>query len=332
MHYIYHGVKTQEGLTVYYQFDSFIGGLNWVTMESIYILATVAVNCFVMISGFFLIEKTNLRWQGIVRIWVQTFFYCLVFLGISLILKKPITAREVIDSILPVHGQMYWFVDIYLGLMLIAPFLSRLALSLSQRQYLVLLALFFCMNFQVFYGDIYGGYNTIVWFTFLFLVSGYIKLYGVPTVFRQYRGAILLSVWVLFVLIALITNLMNGPGAMKFVSSSYHGPIFILSLAVFVYFVYTPMEGGLPNWMVKHVAPFNFGVYLIHAHPVIHEKIWGIIIPNAYTLPMAVHCLVCAMFIYIVCILIDMLRELLFRAVHLPQFTSWISKKLPQLT
>ena len=34
-HYIYNGIKRQDSLSVYYQFDSFLGEFNWLTMESL---------------------------------------------------------------------------------------------------------------------------------------------------------------------------------------------------------------------------------------------------------------------------------------------------------
>ena len=211
-HYIYHGIKGQDSLAVYYQFDSFMGGFNWFTMESLYVISCVAVNCFVMISGYFLIDKLNLRWKGILKIWLQAFFYCLVFLMIMLLTGENVGIKDVMKELFPVYGARYWFLTTYMGLMFVAPFLSRVAISLEKRQYAIMLLILFVISFGFLYGKIYAGFDTILWFSFLYLVAGYIKLFGVPVWSVKHKGKILLACWGTLVVMALGISMIHGGG------------------------------------------------------------------------------------------------------------------------
>ena len=91
------------------------------------------------------------------------------------------------------------------------------------------------------------------------------------------------------------------------------------------------MEGRLTNLLVKS-APYCLGVYLIHANPFLHEKIWEFIIPDVYKIPMIIHCLISCTVIYVICIIIDIMRDSLFKFIHIPQLIGLIAKKLPNLS
>ena len=329
-HCIYHGIKPNEGFQSYYQLDSLIGSLNWFTMEALYLISCVAVNCFVMISGYFLIEKVQFRWNGILRTWIQTVFYCLCFLVLSLLGGRNCGVKDVISNLLPIFGGKYWFVTCYIGLMLIAPFLSKVAISVSKKQYTLLLVIMLCLNFQFPYGDIYGGFNTIMWFAFLYLVAGYVRLHNIPPFFVKYKGILLIGCWIALVAFALLFNIVTGGGVFYLVSTAYHGPVFFLSLLVFIYFTYTKMEGGFSR-IICTIAPYTFGVYLIHDNYFVREWLWNTFIPSSFVVPMAVYCLILAFCIFIICILIDYVRAQLFNLLRVDKMLSCISSKLPKL-
>ena len=78
-HYIFYGLKGNP-YHQYYDMTSFKDIVNYVTMEPLYIISGVSVNCFVMITGYFLIEKMVFRLKGVLNIWIQTFFYSVLFL------------------------------------------------------------------------------------------------------------------------------------------------------------------------------------------------------------------------------------------------------------
>ena len=56
------------------------GGFNLQQVEIQYlsILTSTAVNCYVLISGYFLIDSTSFRWSKIFSLWIETFFYSIL--------------------------------------------------------------------------------------------------------------------------------------------------------------------------------------------------------------------------------------------------------------
>ena len=101
-HYIYHGIKTRPELQDYYTLETLFGGGNYVSLEALYVISCVAVNCFVMISGYFLIDKMSYRWKGILNVWLETFFYSVSFLVASFGLNGSVSLTSVLHSILPI--------------------------------------------------------------------------------------------------------------------------------------------------------------------------------------------------------------------------------------
>lgn len=51
------------------------------------------------------------------------------------------------------------------------------------------------MDFQYLYGSVFGGFSSLMWFSFLFMIGGYLKRFGCPEWLRHRKGAILLGIW-----------------------------------------------------------------------------------------------------------------------------------------
>lgn len=73
-HYILCGLKPSEwyhSMPMNNSLDIF----NYLSMEAIYIISVIGVDCFVMITGYFLIDRLSFRWKGMMNVWLQTFLY-----------------------------------------------------------------------------------------------------------------------------------------------------------------------------------------------------------------------------------------------------------------
>ena len=209
MHYIFCGLK-HNPFHQYYDLGSISGGVNYLTMEPLYLLSQVAVNCYVMISGFFLIDRNQYRWKGILMTIVNTMFYSLVFLFLAKASGTGVTNVELAKSIFPIHQWGYWFVTTYVGLLLVAPLLSRIASSLNKRQYQFVLCTLFILNFQYLYGTVYAGHRTIMFFGFLFLLAGYMRLHGIPKWILHWKVYLFILIWGLLFLFATTVNIWKG--------------------------------------------------------------------------------------------------------------------------
>lgn len=329
-HYIFHGLKSNDNY-INWDVTNVWGWANYISMELIYIIACIAVNCYIMITGYFCISKTEYRWNGIIKTILTTLFYSFVFLALAYYLNKDISNSMVVNSLLPIHQEQYWFVTAYVGLMMVAPFLSRLATMLNKRQYLFLLGVMFVLSFEYLYGRVYAGLRSIIFFSFLYLIAGYVRLYGISPRWKERKGLVVIALWIGLFAIATLTNIIFCDKTHFLLrSSSNDCMIIFLSFAVFVYFAYSDIKSK-PLIVLSRVSPYVFGVYLVHDNPIFRKDLWNVLIPSQYSIPVAIHCLVVAASILILGVVIDYLRQQLFRFAKIDKIGSWMASKLPLL-
>ena len=82
--------------------------------------------------------------------------------------------------------------------------------------------------------------------------------------------------------------------------------------------------------MVK-VAPYTFGVYLIHDNTIVREWLWRTFIPDTFSYPMIFYSMVLAVAIFVACLIIDFLRSKLFVLFRIDTLIQNLSKRLPSL-
>lgn len=326
MHYIFCGLK-QNTAHIYYDVNTLMGMTNYLTMEPFYLLSQVPVNCYVMITGYYLINKIQYRWRGILRVIVQTFFYSLLFLLGMLALNSNVSNIQLLKSVFPIHQWGYWFVTVYIGLLLVAPLLSRIAISLSKRQYQIVLLVLFILNFHYLYGSVYAGHRSIMFFSFLYLLAGYLRLHGIPPLFLEMKRVIFGGIWAFLTLLATLVNIKKGQ--FELIGTSYDGPILFLSLATFIIFVTARMDQPVCRIIAK-LSPFTFGVYLIHTNCFVNGWLWSLI-PEKYEVPIFLHCIFFCLLIYILCTIVDFVRDKIFRLISVDKLLDRICEKLPQL-
>lgn len=78
------------------------------------------------------------------------------------------------------------------------------------------------------------------------------------------------------------------------------------------------------------ISPYTFGVYLIHTNDFVNDRIWKLL-PDIYGYPVIVHCILFCLLLFFLCIMIDFIREKLFKLLRIDNMLSNVSSKLPQL-
>jgi surface polysaccharide O-acyltransferase-like enzyme len=301
-----------------------ISFINYGISQYIMILCSVAVNIYVMITGYFLIDK-DFKSRRLVKVWVQTIFYTILFAVIfHLVCPDKISIQQIIKSFLPIRFCSYWFVTDYFGLIFIAPFLSLAVKSLSQPQYtkLLLVLLVACTNFVGGYpfGDSFGlnlGYS-LAWFVVLFFIGGYIKRFDIPFAKKGMLKAYLLFaiiIWLIFVLRAIVKYIsFNEPIALS--DLHYNSFPIISAVLLFLYFKNHTFPVNIFTKVLVSVAPYTFCVYLIHENFVLKGFLWKIVFFDSslynsllLTFLMIVMCII----VFSLCTLLDYARSLIFR-------------------
>ena len=311
--------------------------LNFSLLELLWIVSGVAVNCYVMITGYFLVERTDFRWKGFVGVWFQTLFYSVtIFAVVALVTGEAVGWRDLVKTVTPIYHNTWWFITVYLCLLLFAPFLSITAKALTRRQYLILLAVLFILVFEYPYGKVVCAKAPIVRFSFLFLLAGYLKLYGVPRWLGRRPGQSVLAMVLVMYVLAMAYNacrLWRGQPLVPLTSDGTFVMLF-LSAAVFSLFCSTSMEGRTAR-MTGRMSPYTLGIYLVHCHPSLGKYIWVNTLPASWPSPQWLTCplniLASAAVIFVVCMAIDIVRKRLFDILRIPLWERKMVEHLPTL-
>lgn len=174
MHYFGMGGAVQEDL-----FPSF----SWFLTHFLNSFAIPLVNCFVLITGYFLIKKNRFSLKKPFELLLITALYGIVSYIICVYAgNAQLSIRGGLEALFPYIIGKRWFVETYIILLLLAPFLGKLLRGLNRGQYHILLAIWlgvFCLWYSVglsapLLDDGYGIINFIT----LFMIGGYIRLYG----------------------------------------------------------------------------------------------------------------------------------------------------------
>lgn len=112
-------------------------------------ICIVAVNCFVMISGYFRIKPSM---RSIVNLWMWLLFYALISFALCSWLKPEQSLLTGIKRIVfPLSESGLWFIITYFALYLVSPLLNKAIEAQARREKSLTLLLFLVV-------DIYLGY------------------------------------------------------------------------------------------------------------------------------------------------------------------------------
>ena len=326
-HCLTHGVGDGYGFNT----ESPIMLSNALFSDFLLVFSSIAVNLYVMISGYFLVDL-NFKASRIVRTWAYACFYsCIITVLFMALAVVPFNAISVGKSLFPISSDAYWFVTQYIGLLILSPFLAVLARQLNYRQYLVLLigGAIICLSIIPDFPlgkRFYVAHGNSVWsFAYLFMIAGFIK-HHLKKVPMGRLSMVVVSLIVLILVCEVIGGYNNGSISLYWLN--YNGMVLILSVAVFVLVRQLQIpEKGFWNLFVK-AAPYTFGVYLIHDHLLVRDWLWNTVSLSSYgdkwLYPFIVIgiCLV----VFVVCAAVDAVRKKLFTVIGLDKFIARVDK------
>lgn len=248
-------------------------------------ICVVHVNSLVLLTGYFSCEKESRKMGKVFAIMSQAWFYkVVIILLFSFLGLETVSKVTLLEELLPLDVRDYWFVNCYLVILILSPFFNILIKNMNQKKYRTFLLISFLLFSIVPYATmnrtiLNDGYS-IIQFTFLYFLGGYLKRYPVRENmhFKQYsiskRRLIFFTLFFGFAFFNLIlTNFGQELGRydnpivqffgniITFSSLSYANPLVILqTISYFLFFETLDIKKRCINW----VAASTFGVYLIH--------------------------------------------------------------------
>ena len=312
-------------------------------MES---LCIVAVNVYMLISGYFLVE-TSFKLGRLLSLMLQVIFYSVlvpvVLVCTGVLELGNISFYQLLQYVFPTLMEQYWFVTAYVLMYLLSPFLGAAVHHMSKRKLEIALGLLLAVMslsksiLPVQLEMDRFGYDAL-WFVTVYLVAAYIRLYGIPFFGsgKKSFAMYLLGGTGIYALTMLLHMVCVRTGALEFfVDVAYeYNHIFNLFAAVALFYAFLHLElpeGKLAKAICK-LGGLSFGVYLLHEQIEI-RYLWpkwlgAEQVSNIGQLLLT--SLVAVLVVFVAGVAIDALRQMIFKglgkllsALHL---TGWIER------
>lgn len=310
-------------------------GLNWFFAWILEAICIVAVNCYVLISGYFLITS-QFKPKKLLRLWIQVIFYSItIYLLLAAIGLESFTIKHLAMACVPVLTNQYWFVTVYLALYIASPFLNILINALDKKQFRNFLILLFAIlsiwptvlpfGFSL---DKTNGFS-IIQFVFLYLIGSYIRLHWNREVRKEYYIGFYILITVMITSSKIIFASL-GFHTLSGILFEYNSVTVVLSsVMLFMFFRSISIKNNVLNKAIGSVSALTFGVYLIHENiflrGILYKKILhqDLFLNTPFFIPAAI---VTISGIFAACICIDALRKKIFMIFEDSRFSDMMNK------
>lgn len=300
-------------------------------------LNIVAVNVWVLISGYFLSE-TGFRIKRIIILIAQIYFYtiCVSFVMMATnvyVVHTTDSVYKLVQYIFPIESEHYWFATSYVILYVLAPVLNAGIEKLTRNQLRVVimgLLLWFSLIktiVPVVFATDHFGYD-FGWFICLYLIAGYIKKYNV-VLFYDAKKSLMVYLGSVFIIFAAVMgvyyiNLYRGGLVYYFTVPFHYNFIFCLTgaLGIFSLFRFIRIKEGRFADIVRRIAPYTFGVYLLHEHLEIRDRWLGWMegifgnVPRDSVILFIVNMILCVTAVFVAGVFIDWIRAVIFNYIR----------------
>lgn len=302
----------------------------WFTSSFINILCIIAVNCFALITGFVNVGKKP-KIKNLLNLWLQAFFISVVVFAIKVLLKEETFSVTLLAKrMLPVIFNRWWYFTAYFLLFFFIPILNA-AMEKCGKVFMgaliITLGVIFCGIGFISPSDVFGLINgySFLWLAYLYLVGAYIKKYDFKI---KIKGKPIKSIY--YLIAYFLFSLMHLAIGLVYSYLSNWTKVPVLSNYVFIINVLSAVSLLLffANINIKaskgllFFSSTTFGVYLIHMAVDVTGKFafllnyhWAVTIALIFAFAIA---------IYLVCTVIEYLRQLLFKACRIPVLTEKI--------
>lgn len=331
------------------------GNLN-LLLELIFMFTAVHVNSFILLSGYFGYKNEfNIKklFATINSVWFYKAIYALIFVGLGLV---TMSYFDLFLFLTPLNysysfGTFYWFINVYIVLYVLTPFINKFIKNLDKKQFrklLILLFFFlsiipFITNNQVIDNN---GYQ-ISSFIMLYLIGAYFGKYKLKDNYhfknysknkRQFILIVLLFLILMLDFFMLMTSSYlenNSSVFFTYVKSIidcqkiiFSSPIIIFESLIYLLLFET---FDFKSKFINNVSKLMFGVYLVHENLFVYNHIYKYLplgtSGELYGKSVIVILFLMAIGIFIGSVIIEWFRQLLFNLIGKTKLAKNISNK-----
>lgn len=290
---------------------------NYLTGTILRIISAQGNALFMIISGYFLIEK-NLKSTKVVKLWLQTIFYSIIImLAEYYIFHKTLDMIDIIKNLMPISSGEYWFISAYFFIYLFSPFINKIIKALNKKELKTLLIAIAILsilpnvlNYGKFVNAYIGSAGILLYF---YSIGAYIKLYKIDILEKISTSKCLLIFLSLYVLTFIIANL-SVYATFEFIYSYIvdNFSITAIATAIVIFYTFKKMKMNT-NGVVNYISSCCLATYLIHENPFCRDLLWRkIFIMDNQTIINIQYMFLAVIIIYTIAIITETVRRNIF--------------------
>lgn len=275
------------------------------------------INIFVIITGYFMCTS-NITRKKFGKLLAEIYFYKIILWSIFLLTRyEPFSIKGFLDMIFPFFTIADNFTSCFLLFYLLIPFINKLIQALTEKEHFWLMM--WCMGVYVFLPSFTKAnirFNYVTWFSILFIIASYIRLYpkdwfGNFKITGMLMAVSLILSWASVAVLATLSRMVGKNIGISYFFVSDSNKILALATGVSAFLFFKNIKIGY-NKIINTIAASTFGVLLIHANSdTMRRWLWKDTFNNvgAYESGDAViHAVVSVILIYAVCTVVDIFR------------------------
>ncbi len=252
--------------------------LNFIVASGVSVFCRVAVDCFILISGYFICEddsEIHIKKisNSIKKHYKKMWFYSTVIFLIACIVQKDLfSLKGILQAVTPIMSNQWWFMTIFIFLLCIKPFVAKLLFYLSDKELKILLSslAFFDVIQSILGKNGFSERGTGVLHCTFMLILGY-GIRKIDCLKFEKKKALMIYVFSCLIVgvVALCEKkILHSNDA---VSLYYNSPLIVLAaISFFNFFISCKLNG---KWVSK-ISPHILAIYLINDHPLVRENVW----------------------------------------------------------
>ena len=301
---------------------------NIITYSIVWIGLTIAypaVNGYALLSGYLCYGKEH-GIKKILNVWLQLLFYSVIITLIVGIINNDLSVVSIIKSFMPISFGQWWYINIYLLLIIIMPFIDKAVDAIPEKEFkysiVIILAVIGLSNMLLQQKDIFYIYNgySLSWLSLMYIVGAGIKKYkwneklkpsqwfwlwcisSIITLSSKYWYIVASKVFSLNI----IGNVLYDYDSITVIASSVFSLMFFLSIQI--------KSNGT---ILSKISKGSFAAYIIHVHLLFEKYYFKGKFEEVSNSKYSFVIIIIDILFVLISALIDMVRVKLFKFIYI---------------
>jgi surface polysaccharide O-acyltransferase-like enzyme len=336
---------------IIYNVKTFNKYQSYKELKLLHILLFWHNNGFAFISGFIGCKKH--RYSNLFYLWMCVFFYSVIIHFFYLKYKPQMIKDKLLYNFFPIIFKRYWFFTSYFGMYLFLPIINKGIAYLNKSE--LKICLISIIIIFVFWHDIMNlsedifntnmGYS-VLWLMIFYITGAYfgkyeIKFFGIKKFYFAFINFLIYISTSIIYYIIFNYNMESLTGGIKLniiiilkqlFTENYDSNLKVIQSISIILFLLQINYNKYLGKIISFIGTLTFGVYLIHSNRCIESDILSDLFDNeqnnisvlsVYRLFMRK-----GLLLFIICIIIDYLRYLLFNLLKIRKICIIFDRKL----